>query len=159
MHVVAHAEGDAVAQREVARQCRPPQVEVSILQPQLLGRVDFVVDGERRRLRAIEDLDGGGDDFDVTGGDLRIARLRVALGDFALDANDELGARFLRCRNHGLAGAARAVDDHLHHAAAVAHVDEDELTEVALLLHPAFHFDGLARVFFAKCSGVGAIHR
>ncbi len=35
------------------------------------------------------------------------------------------------------ARAAFAVDDDLHDAAAIAQIDEDQLTEVAMLLHPA----------------------
>ena len=62
---------------------------------------------------------------------------------------------FARASSSSLA-PLRTVDDHLHDAAAVAEVDEDELAEVALLLHPAGERDLASGVVRAKCACVGS---
>ena len=54
------------------------QVEVAVLEPLLLGGVDLILDGEGRRLGAVEDLDLGAVDLDVAGA--RAARSRSTRG-------------------------------------------------------------------------------
>jgi hypothetical protein len=156
VHVVADAVRDAVAKNQIARERRPAQIEIPILQPQVFGGVDIVIDRKRRRLGAAEQLDRRGDDFDLAGRHLRILRRFRTLTNFARDAHDELGTQLFRDRQEFLTRTFRAIDDHLHDPAAIANVDEDELSKVALLLHPAGDRGHCAGVRFVECACVSS---
>ena len=135
----------------------PAQIEDAMLQAQLFGRLCLIVDGKRRRFRAIEDLDARSDHLDVTRGQLRILLRFGALFHFAVDAHDEFAAQFFRSIDD-ISRHEFLVSNDLHDTGPITKIDEDELTEVALLLHPAVESDLLPDVFFAKGSGVDAIH-
>ena len=79
------------------------------------------------------------DQFDFPAGQLRIGFL--ALEDFAFHSDDEFAARLLGL---GVRGGLRFfVEDHLHDAGAVAHVEKKQIAEVAAPCDPA-HDDGFA---------------
>jgi len=122
----AHAERDLVAQDEVLEHHRTAKVDVAVLQPQLLGRVRAVLREKRRRLRAGEKLQPGGDDLDLAGRDVPIDLVAPTKHDVSLDLDDVLGPGVPRADDRLLARPG-PVEEHLHDAAAVPHGQEDEL--------------------------------
>ena len=95
-------------------------------------------------LAADEDLDLGGAQLDLAGGELVVLHAREALGDGAADAHHVLAADALG-DGVGL-GRVGIVDDDLGDAVAVAQVEEDELAEVAAAVDPAGERGRLADV-------------
>jgi hypothetical protein len=116
------------AQPQGRRGRGPAQVEVPVPQPRLLADLDVLVDLERQRGRAVEHLDGVGDDLDLAG---RQGGVLVALGpapQLAGDPQHVLGAQVVR---DGL-----VPDDHLDDAAGVAQVEERHPAVIAAPGHP-----------------------
>ena len=133
VEVLPHRHRDAVPQDDVLLQGRAAQVEVAVLEPRLFRHRLLAVDEERRRLRFVEQADGGGPHLDLAGGQLGVHRVGRAAFHQAFDADDELAAQPL-----GLLDQCGVVlHDHLRDAVAVAHVEEHDRAEVAHLLHPA----------------------
>src|SRR5205807_4901965 len=65
----------------------------------------------------------------------------LALEDFAFHGDDEFAARLL---GFGVRGRLRLfIENHLHDAGAVAHVEKEQIAEVAAPRYPA-HDDGVA---------------
>ncbi len=104
------------------------QVEPAVAEPQRL--VDaLLVELERERRRARDDLELVDLELDLAGRHRRVDRLRRARDDLAARAEHELVADLLR----ELGGRRRAlrVDHELRDAGVVAQVDEDEPAVVA----------------------------
>ncbi len=123
-------------------------------QPQHLVDVDPIVERERRRLGFVQHLDRrarrtstspvGSSVFTVPSG--RGAHV-------ALHAHHPFAAQAVRDLEAGEAG----VDDHLHEARDVAHVEEHLAAVVATVRHPPAHDDGLADVGRRASRPPGAI--
>ena len=119
------------------------QVEPPVADPDRL--VDaLLVELERERRRAREDLELVGLDLDLAGRHRRVDGLRRALDDRPARADDELVAELVR--DLGCAGRVLGVDDDLDDTVLVAHVDEDEAAVVAARRDPAGDRDGPAHV-------------
>ena len=139
------AEGDLVAQTDVLLHRRAAQVEVPILEPQLLGRVGAILDDERRRLRAREKVELRGDDLDVPGRHVGSPLPFPAKRDLAFDRDDVLAARLGRAVDR-LLRRSGLVEENLNQAAAVAHRQENEFSQIAAAAHPALEQHLPARV-------------
>src|SRR5687767_9729374 len=140
-------------QYQVARQGRTSQVEVAILEAELLGGRGLVFDLERGRLRRIQNLDARGQNLDVAGRQFRILSLLESLDDLSVHADDKFRAKSLGRSNDFGVRRTVLIDDDLADAAAIPHIDEDELSEVALFLHPSLQDDRLPDVFSAQGPG------
>ena len=145
------AESDLVTKTDVPLHRRAAQVEVSILEPQLLGRVGAVLDHEWRGFRASEKVELRGDDLDVPGRHVASPLPFPAKRDLTLDRDHVLAARFGRPIDR-LGRTPNFVEQDLDHAAAVSHRQENELAQIAAASHPALEQDLLARVRRAELS-------
>ena len=135
--LVEHAPGDRVrarAQQERALHRRPAQVQVAVVQPLLLRRVDPVLDEEGRRLAPVEDLRLRDVDLHLSGGELRV-HVRAARDHLAAHADAVLEAQLVGQLLQLLAGVF--LEDDLRQAGAVAQVDEHRSPVVATVVHPA----------------------
>ena len=90
---------DLVPQDHVARQPRPPQIEIAILQPHVFRHGRLVGDGKRRRLRLVEDRELPHEHLDFAGVELRIDRLGGPAAHGPLHADHVLGSQPLRLRH------------------------------------------------------------
>ena len=70
VEVAADRDRRVVPQDQVLLQPRPPQIEIAIAQPRLLGDRRVLGDRERRRLRLVQQADLGRDDLDLAGREL-----------------------------------------------------------------------------------------
>ena len=125
-------------------------------QPQHLVGVDAVVDRERRRVGLVEHLEHGGGDLDLAGRQRVVDRALGPVADLALDAHDVLVAHPVDVGADLLVG----VDDHLHDAGDVAHVEEHHTAVVAAAVDPTAHDDVAVDVGAPEIAGaIGAHHR
>ena len=124
------------AHLQVALEAGATQVDVAVAEADRLVDVGALVDGERRRLRLRQHLDGAVLDLDLAGGEVGV--------DGALEA----GLHGARDAQHVLAAQVVGVGhDALDDAGAVAQVDEGEVLAVlAAALDPAAHRDLVADV-------------
>ena len=139
VHGVADLQHNLVAQRQIAVRLGPAQIEVTIAQPRLFGRVDFVLDLKWRRLGCVQNVQVLGDELDFARRELRIRLLPLDYAPF--DRNDEFRARLL-----GLGVRFRLrffIEDNLKDAGAVADVEKEEIAEVAAAVDPS-HDNGVA---------------
>ena len=81
-----------MAQDQVVLQLRAAQVEVAVLEADVLGDFAVLVQGERQRLGAVEQLALGDLDLHLAGLHVRVDRPVRAGDDLALDGQDELVA-------------------------------------------------------------------
>ena len=133
----------------------PAQVEVAVLEPLLLTRVDLVVDLERGGLGAVEDLEVGGVDLDLAGAELRV-HVRPSRDDLAADAHAvleaELAGQLVHLRPDVL------LEDDLGEPFTVAQIDEDRPAVVAPVGYPAEEDDVLTELFLGEfTAGVRAL--
>ena len=119
-----------MAQPEVVLQPRPPQVEIPVTQPHVLGDVGVIRNRERRRLRLVEDADLAGDNLHFTGRQLRIHRVGRSSPHHSRHADDELGPQPLG------GGEQRIVNHDLRDAPAIPQVDEQHAAKIAHPVHP-----------------------
>ena len=129
---------------------RAAQVDIAKTEARFFGGGDFVFDRKRRCLGVVQDVEFGGDDFDLAGADFRIGLL--ASDDFPFDGDDEFAAGLL-----GLGvrlGLGFFVKDHLDDSAAVADVEEQQIAEVATFGDPAEHDSIVVRVLGAEMAAV-----
>ena len=139
-----------MAQREIVVRLRAAQVEIPEAQPRLFCRVDFIFDREGRRLGIVQDMQLRRNQFDFSAGQFRIGFL--ALEDLAFHGDHEFAARLLGFRmRHRL---CLFVEDHLYDAGAVAHVEKEQIAEVAPPRHPAHHNRVASFVFGAQFAAV-----
>ena len=152
---LADGKGEVRAQLEVGHHGRTTDVEIAVAQAQVLAGLDMVLDLEGRRLGAVEDLDLGDENLDLTRGEVVVGLALDAMAHLALDQHGPLGTDRLG-RGKGLCIAEVGVKEDLGQALAVAKVDEDEAAEVATTPHPTRKRDLLADVLCAQLSaGVG----
>ena len=114
-----------------------------------------VVDRERQRVGGGQHLDAGlagqRDDLDLAGREVGVLVAGLAGHDLTGDLEAVLAAQAVRDR--------LVADDHLHHAAGLAEVQERDSTVIAPPRHPPGERDGLADVLGAQGAGVmGADH-
>ena len=148
--VLAHREGDLVAQLDLALHREGAQVDVAVLEAEVLLRVALLVDHEGQGLAAGEDLDRLRDHLDLAGLHVLVDHVvgpgahAAADGDAVLEL--ELGGGGLELvRGVGL-------DDHLGDPVAVPEVDEGDGTVVPLAVYPSVEHDALAGVGLAERS-------
>jgi hypothetical protein len=134
------------ARDQGALQLWASQVEVAMLEPLVLVRVDRVFDREGRCLALVEDRGFLDDDLDVTGREARVLHLAAA-ADLASDADDPLAAGLVAEIERGLIDGG--VEHQLHEAAAIAQVDEDTAAVIAPALNPAEEHDVLVELLRA----------
>ena len=130
-----------MSQGDVAGRARAAQVEVAVTQARFFGRGGFFLDGERRRLRRVQDVQARSEDFHFAGGEIGIGL--GAADDAAFHGHDEFGAELLGL-GVGVGGGV-LVEDHLDNAGAVAQVDKDQVAQVAPPRNPT-HQDDIATV-------------
>ena len=125
----------------------PSQVEVAVTQPCALLHV-LVVELERQRLGARDDLELVHLHLDLARGQVRVDSRGRARGDLAHGAEHELVANLVR----DLRRLRRTfgIDHELREAALVAEVDEDEPAVVAPLRRPARQCEALPDVLLAE---------
>src|SRR3990172_4709345 len=126
-----------------SRKRRAAQVQVPVLEPFLLARLEPVLDLEGRRLGAVEDLEVARVDLDLAGPELRI-RIRSARRDLAANADTVLQAELTGRLVH--LGEDVLLEHHLGEPLAVAQVDEDRPAVVAAVVDPAEEHDLLVEV-------------
>src|SRR5215469_5428039 len=132
-----------------------PEVQVAVDEPLLLGGFDLVLDGERGRLAAIEDGEGGRPHLDLPGLHLRV-HVGAAADDLPLDADAPLEAQ--RSGEGVGLGVDVGLEDDLGQTLTVAEVDEDGAAVIAAVLDPAEQDDVLAHVLRGElAAGVGAL--
>ncbi len=131
---------DPGPQPQVALQSRPAQIDVAEAQAHRLVGLGPVIDGERRWLRLVEDLDAAVPDLDLAGADARVDGAVGALPHGAGHRDDPLAAH-----------VGGVVDDALDDAGVIAQVDEGEMFPVlAAPGHPAAQTHGGADVGLAQ---------
>ncbi len=146
--------GHLVAQAQVLLHEIAPQIEIAVGQAHLLGK-PFFVELERQRLGAVEDFNAVGDDFHLAGAQMRIFRAGRPRAYAALDAQDEFGThRF----GYGERFFFRGVEHGLHHALAVAQVDENHAAVVAPAVGPAAQGDAFPDEGFVEFAAKMTAH-
>ena len=131
---VADVFDQPVAQDEVLLHRRAAQVEVAVAQPQTFVGAGVISDVERRRAGGVEDGHGGGLHFHLAGGHRRVGGAGRARLHLAPNLHHPLLPQLVG--NAGRLPMQFRVADHLHHAGAVAQVDEDDAAVVAAAGHP-----------------------
>ncbi len=139
---------DAVAEDKVALHPPPPQVQVTVLQPQGFVHRGVLKNGEGGRFRRVEDDDFVGQDLNLAGLHAGVDPFGGAGADSTAHLEDVLladpGSQFV-----GLGGMGDVGDD-LDDAGAVAQVNEDQAAVVSLAVDPPGQGDGLAGVVNAQ---------
>ena len=133
------------------------QVEVAVLQAQQLVDLALLVDVEGRRLGLVEHDKGVGRHLDAAGGQVRVLGAGGTLGHEPRHLRDPLVAQ----RLGGAMGVGRqlGVEHHLHHALAVAQVDEDKVAVVAPAMHPPGQCNPRAHVLFAHVAAANRLQQ
>ncbi len=142
---------DPVAHDDVVVQPLAPEVQVAVLEPRRLADLRVLVDVEGRRLGGVEHGGLGGAHLDGAGGHL------VVLGALAAPLHRPAHLQHVlaaRLAGDGVGSGLLRVEDHLHDAAGVSQVDEDEAAVVAAAVHPAGQCHVLALVFGAQVAAV-----
>ncbi len=150
---LAHFDGHAIAQHQVALHLRTAQVQYAMREARRFREV-VVVQLERRRDRRVQDLDFLAEHFDFARSQLGVGGARRTLAHQAGHADAELVAQALRGREGGVV----RIEHDLRQARAVAQVDEDDPAVVAAAVHPAVQGDGLAEMVTANLAGVAGTH-
>ena len=127
VEVAANRHRHAVAQADVVLQARPPQIEIAVAQPHVLGHRRVLGDLERRRLRFVEHADLAREHLDLAGRELRIDRVFRSALDRSGDADDELGAQPLGAAISASFSRTTTCDT----PGAVADIDEGDAAEIA----------------------------
>ena len=160
VEVVAHGLGRAVALEEILAHLRPAQVEVTVSQAQVLG--DFVAAGvverEWRRVGNVVDGEFACADLDGTGGQAGVHHTGGTREHDARDADDGLGLE-LRGALDEFSGDFGGIEFHLRQTLAVAEVEKDDATEIAVRADPAEQRDSCAGVGIGELGAMmGAFH-
>jgi hypothetical protein len=138
-------EGDhPVAKLEVLKHARAAQVEVAMFEAQFLVDGRRILHVERRRLGSIQDLDRLGQQLDLAGRKVGIDLLRASGLHHAADTQAVFVAQF-RQPGRGIRIELGRHRHDLEEAAAVAHIQEDDLPHIAAGIHPSADLDLLAR--------------
>ena len=141
-----------MAQLDVELHGVAAQIDVAVLQAHLFVGEHRVARQEWRLLGLVQNAQFIDDQFDLAGRDVLVDGVGVAQLDGADGGDDELVAQRLGLLVNGR--VAFLAEDHLRDARAVAHIDEDQVAEVAAAVDPS-HEDG----FLASVGGAqGAAH-
>ena len=157
VQVVADHLAQPVAQDQSVLKGLAPQVEVTVMEPDVLvGQVIAELgDLERRRRAGIQDAGRGHLEFDGPGRELRVRHARGPGDHFAGDAQDVFAAEVV---GDGHEGRVVGLDDDLGEAVAVAEVHEDLVVVTPVGIHPPVQGDGLPDVGIAEfAAGVGPL--
>ena len=141
LHFAPDGRDQAGPEPEIPLHPRPPQVDPAISEAQRLVHT-FLVELERQRRRARDDLERVNLQLDLARGQLGVDVLGRAPDDLAFGAQDELVANLV-----GAPGALRRplrIEHELTHAARVAKVDEDEAAMIPPRVDPAREGDAAA---------------
>src|SRR5512141_1048001 len=152
------AEGDLVAENEILEHHRAPKIDVPVLKPKLLRRVRAVLRKKRGGFGASEELDSRRHDLDLARRDFTVDLFRPPQRDFALDLDDVLRPR-IGGAHDGLLARSDPFEEHLDEPAPVAHVQEDELSQVAPPADPSAQEHLLPRIRRGKNARRLALHR
>ncbi len=134
------------AEAKVALEPGAAQVEIPVPEAQHLVGLDSIVDRDGRRLGGIEHLQLRGGDLDLARRQVRVDRALGPRPYRAVDPHDVLGAHVM----HVGATNRLRVDDHLHDARCITHVEEHDAAMVAPARHPTADDDGGADVAAAE---------
>ena len=148
-HVVAHGARNFVAHHEDVLKRLAAKVEIAVFEPQSLARLDVVRNHERRGLRLGQYLDVVGENLDLTGRDA-LVDVRASAAHDARTADDILASDRSRLVEH--AAVAAVVESDLDDARPVAHVDEQQVAQIAVLGDKAHHSRAAAYVGRAQLS-------
>ena len=142
---------DRCGEAQVALHAVAAQVEVAVAKAD--GLLDaFVVDLERQRLGARDDLELVHLQLDFARRDVRVHGVGRPAHDFALRTHDELGTDVVRDLRR-LRGAF-GVHHELHDARVVTEVDEDETAVVSPARDPPCHGELLTDVIGTDVAGI-----
>ncbi len=152
VQVGAHHLAGAMAQAQVALHASASEVKIAIAQASLFARLRLILDGERWRLRFVQNQEGARYHFHFAGSKCGIHRSRRAHYDFSLHPHYVFGTNLLRAVMHGTADSGIA--NNLRPARMVTQIKEDQIAEVAADIHPASQKNGLPRVLFAQLTAI-----
>lgn len=128
---------------KILLQLRSAQVEVPMPKPQLFCWQRLTAHprhGNGGRRCGPHDLEAVCSDFHVSSRQLCVSHLRGTRDDLPLDEDDAF--RSQRCREtHGFRWCITRVEGDLYEPSSVAEVEEYELAEIALAMHPAAESD------------------
>src|ERR1019366_5828522 len=135
VEMVANGDGNLVAKFDVVMQLWPAQVDIAILQAHLFVGQHGIAGRERQGLAIVQDAQLVGNHLDFAGGNVLVDRVGLAQLGVADDRHHKLGAH--RSRAVVDFGPGVGGDHNLCDPAAVAQVEEDEIAEIAPLVHPS----------------------
>ena len=147
IEIVADFVRNLVPQFESLAQRVAAQVKVAVFRTEFLSSVADILDGERRGLGLVQDLERCHLDFYVSGRHLGV--LAGTLYDLSGGLYHEFPSERSGCLHEF---SFRGVDDQLGDAVAVAQVYESHTSEFAAFLHPPGESDGFACIFYAELS-------
>ena len=144
-HEIADALIQLVPQLERGQHLRTPNVDVAVAHPHQLIDVDrLLIDRERRCLGGIEHFHLLRQHLDLPGRQVRIDGSLAARSHLPRDPQDVFVARLVGGGIGLVVSAVARAHDNLHHAVAVAQVEEDQPSVVAAAMHPAGQRHALA---------------
>ena len=129
-----------------------PEVEVAVAQPDVLVDV-LLVELERQRVGARDDLELVDLDLDLAGRKVRVDGVGRPADDLATGAQDELAADVVGDR--GRLGGAVGVHDELDEPGVVTQVDEDEPAVVSTATGPPGEGQPLSDVVGGDLAAIG----
>ena len=138
VEVIAHGFGDLVADREIVLHARAAQIEIPVAQADRLVDIVVVGNDERRRLRAVEDLERLDAHFHVARAEFGIRRSVRTRADDPDRSHDVFRAQ--RFGNRERRRVLR-IEGELRDSVAVAHVDEDQATVISTAIDPPANID------------------
>ena len=144
-----------MAQHQVVLHGRAAQVQIAVAQAQAFVRPGVIGDVERRRQGAVQHRERSRHHFNVARGHQRVFAARRTPPDVALDLHHPFLPQFIG----GLGGLGRkfGIADHLHHAGAVAQIQEYDPAVVAAASHPPGQSDLGIGVGRTQIAAVGAL--
>src|SRR5262245_64851708 len=133
VEIAADGHRDPMTQADVVLQLRAPQVEIAILEPGLVGDGLIVSNVEWWRSRFVQHTEVAHANLDLSGRQTQVHRIWRSPLRLADHSYHELGADPFGALKEILV----ALDDDLSDAVPVAHVDEEQRSEVTDAMHPA----------------------
>src|SRR6185503_7008740 len=143
---IAHALRHRVTEDDVFPERFPPEIEVAVPKPEILGGGVHPLDRKRGRLALVQDREAVGLHLDAAGRQFLVLASGGALEHGPLDQNDPLapdGARAL----HGLGIEPLRPKYDLRDAVSVAEIQEEHAPVVAHPMRPPHEHDPAPRVF------------
>ena len=134
VEVVPHEGRDLVPDLQPVLRHGPPQVDIAVGQPNLLGRLLGAVDVERRGLRLVQDLHLLDDDFDLSRGELGVFEPFAARPDHPGHRDHPLAAHV---PGHLVSVFGRlGIEHQLRQPGAVAQIEEHQTAVIPIRLYP-----------------------